>query len=273
MVLGNACQVRIPPAPACSESGRRRADFLPERNDCCDCKGSIYVSMSAERMYVYYTHRDWHDSTAKVAAVQCEETSTAVPVETYPMRALPTPSREPTVKPIAISQTPVSPPESSPPNSPFSVNGSDIIAFPDATFLPDVHPTPVEAEGSVYRNYKKLRALRDLVEVWLPEDGEDTDNHVNPFLRPIFGFMIEWFKTAMDCPGMQQEIYRILDLGNNASMEEFLHENGPVSSMSDAGGKWSTRSESLRCAFSSYDKQISCAGPLTTSVQTKFYPV
>lgn len=226
--------------------------------------------MSAERMYVYYTHRDWHESTAKVAAVQCEETFAAVPVGMYATRALPTPPRKPTVRPIAISQAPVSPPESSPLDSPFSVNGSDIIACPDATFLPDVHPTPVEVEGSVYRNYKKLRALRDLVEVWLPEDGEGTDDQVNPFLRPIFGFMIEWFKTAMDYPGMQQEIYRILDLGSNTAMEAFLRKNGSVSSMSDAGGKWSTRSESLRCVHS-LPMVISCARPLTASVQTKSY--
>lgn len=250
MLLGNAFQVRILPArpPAVNVEVALTLPPLLERNDCCDCKGSIYVSMSAERMYVYYTHRDWHGSTAKVAAVQCEETSAAIPVVTYPMRVLPTPPRKPTTGPIAISQAPVSPPESSPLDSPFSVNGSDIIACPDATFLPDVHPTPIEVEGSVYRNYKKLRALRDLVEVWLPEDGED--NQVNPFLRPIFGFMIEWFKTAMDCPGMQQEIYRILDLGNNTAMEAFLSEDGSVSSMSDAGGGWSTRSESLRCVDS-----------------------
>lgn len=207
--------------------------------------------MSAERMYVYYTHRDWHSpvvASEEIAAVQPEEAAGAVPIESYPVRPLPTPPRKPAARPITIPQAPESPSESSPLDGSFSVNGGDTIACSDATFLPEVRPTPVEVDGSVYRNYTKLRALRDLVEVWIPEGGEGTERQVNPFLRPIFGFMIEWFKTAMDYPRMQQEIYRILDLENNTAVEAFLHENGPMP-MNDAGGKWSSRVESLGCVF------------------------
>lgn len=209
--------------------------------------------MSAERMYVYYTHRDWH-SSGGAAVTQPEE-----PAEPYPVRALPTPPRKTAVRPISISQAPVSPPESSPLESPFSVDDSDdhddhdipcLDTAAAVAVLPEVHPTPVAVDGSVDRNCTKLRALRDLVETWLPEDGDGdgTDKQDNPFLRPIFEFMVEWFKTAMDYPGVQGEIYRILDLENNAFVEAFLRDNRPDAGR---GGKWTAASAaaggSLRC--------------------------
>lgn len=199
--------------------------------------------MSAERMYVYYTHRDWHSSEKTAAAAVMQPEEAVVPLEPYPVRVLPTPPRKTAARPIAISQAPVSPPESSPLESPFSANADDMPSSA-VVVLPGIHPTPVGVDGSVSRNCTKLRALRDLVETWLPEDGDHGDGaekQDNPFLRPIFGFMVEWFKTAMDYPGVQEEIYRILDLENNVFVEAFLRDNRP-----DAGGKW-TGAGSLRC--------------------------
>lgn len=206
--------------------------------------------MSAERMYIYYTHRDLHSPaiprsvSARLEKIEekLEGAETAIPADIYPRRALPTPPRKSAARPVP--QAPVSPPESSLIESPFSVNGSDIIACPDVTLLPKVHPTPVEVSGSVYRNYTKLRALRDLVDSWLPEDSAEGMDKANPFLQPIFGFMVEWFKSSMEYPTMQQEIYRILDLENNEGAEEFLRDNRPVSV--DIGGKRHARSESFR---------------------------
>lgn len=190
-------------------------------------------------MYIYYTHRDLHEPAIyrpvslkleKIEEKEFEETLAEIPLDEYPRRPLPTPPRRSSDR--VIPQAPVSPPESSPIESPFSMNGSDIIACPDVTILPKIHPTPVEVNGSVYRNYTKLRALRDLVDAWLPEDSaeeENMDGQANPFLQPIFGFMVEWFKSSMEYPEMQQEIYKILDLENNTGVEDFTRESRPVS--------------------------------------------
>lgn len=221
-------------------------DTFIDRNEVRDCEGSIYVSMSTERIYVYYTHRDTHEpsvlrksgKTEESGQCQTEGITAEIPVDECPTPRSPTLHR----KPSSISRSVVSAVESTPIESSPLV---DDLVYAEFNLLPKIHPTPVDISGSVHRNFMKLGALRDLVDSWLPEDDfedEGGDKHTNPFLSLTFKFMIEWFESSMGHPEVQHEIYKVLDLENDTDAEEIT----PTPGASDIDEGREAGNESLR---------------------------